>query len=123
MRGKIGTAETPARLTDHAGALGSGDRFGQGIHAQPRGGDKALVLRSAAMDPILAEQVEQLPILRAQAPLTRGALAQHGGKAVIEKQAGTPETWPEFWFNRRCAVRIGGGFCLRLPLSSATSLP
>jgi hypothetical protein len=48
------------------------------------------------MDAALAEQVEQLPVLRAQGPLAGGALAQHGGKAVIEEHAKrTPIVWPE----------------------------
>jgi hypothetical protein len=32
-----------------------------------------------------AEQIEQLPILRARRPTARGAMAQHCGKAIVEK--------------------------------------
>jgi hypothetical protein len=38
------------------------------------------------MGAILAQQIEQLPVLRAQARIASGALAQHGGKAIIEEQ-------------------------------------
>jgi hypothetical protein len=48
------------------------------------------MLRAATPGAILAKQIEQLAILCAQTRFAGGALAQHGGKAVIEEQARTP---------------------------------
>ena len=84
MRGEIGAAKAPAGFADHPCARLDGDRLGKRVHPQPCRRQQAPVaaLRSHA---VAAEQVEQLAVLCAQARLAGGALAQHGGKAVVEK--------------------------------------
>ena len=84
MEGEIGVAEAPAGLADHPCPRCRGNRAAQRIKPQPCCCQQALVA-ARRVHPFPPKQIEQLPVLRAQRSLAGGALAQHGGKAVIEK--------------------------------------
>ena len=85
MDGEIGAAEAPAWLADHPRPVVCGNGFAERLHPQPRRRHQARVAATAKLA-ILAEQVEQLPVLRPQIRLAGGALAQHGGKAIVKEQ-------------------------------------
>ena len=74
-------AQPRAWFAQDFGLFARRDALGQGVQPLQRRCFQRIAFDGARS----AQQVQQLPVLRARAALARSALAQHGGKAVVEQ--------------------------------------
>ena len=82
---EAGIANPAPAFAHNPRPIGNRDRIAQCFEPEKRRHLKAFVPACRRF----AQQVEQLPILRPSRPLACGAVAQHGGKAVVEVHCGS----------------------------------
>ena len=85
MRCEIGAAKPPARLANDRGAFLGWKAASKRIHPEPGRGNQTAIASPGWAEFAIAQNVEQLPELRAFGGIARSFLTQDCGKAVIKE--------------------------------------